>query len=194
MPIAVIEAKDASHSLGDGMQQALKYAKMLDVPYTYSSNGRGFLEHDLTGKGTKVETEISMDDFPPPEALWNRYKNLKGYNENTERIIKQDYYSDGSGKSPRYYQMNAINRTVEAIARGEKRILLVMATGTGKTYTAFQIIWRLWKSKTKKRILFLADRNILADQAYNAFSAFPEDALVRIAPDIIRKKGKNNEK
>ncbi len=100
MPIVVIEAKDASHSLGDGMQQALKYAKMLDVPYTYSSNGRGFLEHDLTGKGTKVETEISMDDFPPPEALWNRYKNLKGYNENTESIIKQDYYSDGSGKSP----------------------------------------------------------------------------------------------
>jgi type I restriction enzyme R subunit len=173
LPIAVIEAKDNNHSVGAGMQQALEYAEILDIPFAYSSNGDAFLEHDRTAKSGTVTREIPLDQFPTPEELWARYCVAQGTTPEQAVIVTQDYYDDGSGKSPRYYQLNAINRTVEAIARGEDRILLVMATGTGKTYTAFQIIWRLWKSGAKKRILFLVDRNILADQTKtNDFKPF----------------------
>ncbi len=173
IPIAVIEAKDNNHSLGDGMQQALEYAEILDAPFAYSSNGDGFLEHDRTGAASTVEREIPLDQFPSPVELWQRYRTARGYDEAQEAVTAQDYHDDGSGKSPRYYQLAAINRTLDAIVRGENRILLVMATGTGKTYTAFQIIWRLWKSRAKKRILFLVDRNILADQTKsNDFKPF----------------------
>lgn len=173
IPIAIVEAKDNNHAVGDGMQQALEYAEALDVPFAYSSNGDAFLEHDRTAAANPVEREFSLDQFPTPEELWARYRAAKGYTAEQETVATQDYYSDGSGKLPRYYQLVAINRTVDAIARGQNRILLVMATGTGKTYTAFQIIWRLWKSGTRKRILFLVDRNILADQTKtNDFKPF----------------------
>ena len=166
-PIAVIEAKDNKHSLGDGMQQALAYSDALDVPFVFSSNGDGFLFHDRSGLGGQTETTLTLAEFPSPDALWERYCQYKGIQPDARPVVEQPYYDDGSGRSPRYYQRIAINRTVEAVARGQDRILLVMATGTGKTFTAFQIIWRLWKSKQKKRILFLADRNILVDQTKN---------------------------
>ncbi len=165
IPLAIIEAKDDGHQLGDGMQQALEYAEILDIPFVFTSNGTGFRFHDKSGTSEQVERDLPLDFLPSPQELWKRYKKLRNIETaSAEAVVTQDYYSDGSGKSPRYYQLNAINRTMEAIAKGQDRILLVMATGTGKTYTAFQIIWRLWKSKTKKRILFLADRNILVDQ------------------------------
>jgi len=180
IPIAVIEAKDNNETVGAGMQQALEYAEILDLPFAYSSNGDAFLEHDRTGAVATVEREIPLDQFPRPEKLWTRFSKAKGYTAAQEVVTTQDYYDDGSGKAPRYYQLIAINRTVEAIARGENRILLVMATGTGKTYTAFQIIWRLWKSGAKKRILFLVDRNILADQTKtNDFKPFGQ-AMTKI--------------
>jgi len=173
VPLAVLEAKDNNHTVSDGMQQALEYAEILDVPFAYSSNGDAFLEHDRTVITGTVTREIPLDQFPTPEELWDRYSTAKGLTEVQQKVTTQDYYDDGSRKAPRYYQLIAINRTVETIARGEKRILLVMATGTGKTYTAFQIIWRLWKSGAKKRILFLVDRNILADQTKtNDFKPF----------------------
>lgn len=173
LPLAVIEAKDNNHGIEDGMQQALEYAEMLDLPFAYSSNGDGFIEHDRTVIEGTVERELTLDEFPSPENLWQRYCAWKGIKNENQHLITQDYYTDGSGKAPRYYQTKAINRTIEAIAKGQNRILLVMATGTGKTFTAFQIIWRLWKSKTKKRILFLADRNILVDQTKtNDFKPF----------------------
>jgi type I restriction enzyme R subunit len=173
IPIAVIEAKDHKHGVGDGMQQALRYAEMLDIPFAYSSNGDAFLEHDRTYTEGQIERELPLDKFPSPGELWQRYCVWKGIGEVENPIVTQDYYSDGSGKQPRYYQLIAINKTIEAIAKGENRILLVMATGTGKTFTAFQIIWRLWKSRTKKRILFLADLNILIDQTKtNDFKPF----------------------
>ncbi|MEA9660593.1 EcoAI/FtnUII family type I restriction enzme subunit R [Xanthomonas campestris] len=167
LPLAVIEAKDNKHSVGSGMQQALGYADALDVPFVFSSNGDGFLFHDRTATGDKVESELTLDQFPSPEELWRRYCLWKGLGEEARQVVESPYYDDGSSRSPRYYQINAINRTIEAVANGQNRILLVMATGTGKTYTAFQIIWRLWKSRQKKRILFLADRNILVDQTKN---------------------------
>ncbi|MDX6084011.1 DEAD/DEAH box helicase family protein [Xanthomonas campestris pv. incanae] len=167
LPLAVIEAKDNKHSVGSGMQQALGYADALDVPFVFSSNGDGFLFHDRTATGDKVESELTLDQFPSPEELWRRYCLWKGLGEDARQVVESPYYDDGSSRSPRYYQINAINRTIEAVANGQNRILLVMATGTGKTYTAFQIIWRLWKSRQKKRILFLADRNILVDQTKN---------------------------
>ena len=180
IPIAVVEAKDNNHSVGAGMQQALEYAEILDVPFAYSSNGDAFLEHDRTGTSSAVEREIPLDKFPTPDELWARYSAAEGYAATQETVATQDYYDDGSGKTPRYYQLVAINRTVDAIAHGENRILLVMATGTGKTYTAFQIIWRLWKSGAKKRILFLVDRNILADQTKtNDFKPFGQ-AMTKI--------------
>jgi type I restriction enzyme R subunit len=180
LPIAVIEAKDNRHSVGAGMQQALEYAEILDVPFAYSSNGDAFLEHDRTRTSGTIEREIPLKDFPGPDELWARFRASKGYSDAQQTVVAQDYYDDGLRKSPRYYQLVAINRTVDAIARGEKRILLVMATGTGKTYTAFQIIWRLWKSGAKKRILFLVDRNILADQTKtNDFKPFGK-ALTKI--------------
>lgn len=180
IPLAVVEAKDNAHTVGAGMQQALDYAEILDVPFAFSSNGDGFLEHDRTATGGAVERELTLDAFPSPEHLWARYSAAKGYTDQQAAVATQEYYDDGSRKSPRYYQLIAINRTVEAIARGENRILLVMATGTGKTYTAFQIIWRLWKAGAKKRILFLVDRNILADQTKtNDFKPFGQ-AMTKI--------------
>ncbi|KAA6322712.1 RNA polymerase-associated protein RapA [termite gut metagenome] len=165
IPMAIIEAKDNNHSVRAGIQQALDYAAILDIPCVFSSNGDGFLLHDKTAIDTNIETEIGLDEFPTPEQLWEKYKTYKGITTlAAEKIAAQDYYWDGTGRKPRYYQQIAINRTVEAIANGQNRILLVMATGTGKTYTAFQIIHRLWKSGTKKRTLFLADRNALIDQ------------------------------
>lgn len=166
VPIAIVEAKANSEPMGGGMQQALDYAQMLDVPFAYSSNGDGFIERDRTGMGA-IERELRLDEFPTPDELWQRYRQWKDLSDRQAAIVAQDYYDDGSGKRPRYYQHVAVNRVVEAIAKGQDRLLLVMATGTGKTYTAFQIIWRLWKSKTKRRILFLADRNILVDQTKN---------------------------
>ena len=172
LPLAVIEAKANKYSIGKGMQQALDYAGLLEVPFIFSSNGDGFIFHDKTST-TTLETEISLSDFPTPAELWDKYCQWKGYTQAQLPIIVQDYHDDGSGKSPRYYQLQAINKTIEAIACGQNRILLVMATGTGKTYTAFQIIWRLWKAREKKRILFLADRNILVDQTrVNDFQPF----------------------
>lgn len=168
IPLAVIEAKDNNHKLGDGMQQALIYGEMLNVPFIFSSNGDGFLFHDRTGQSKKTEQDLTLKSFPSPQELWKKYCQWKGIEAPEVRhIVEMPYYDDGSGRTPRYYQVNAINKTIEAIAKGQERILLVMATGTGKTYTAFQIIWRLWKSGAKKRILFLADRNILVDQTKN---------------------------
>lgn len=173
LPIALIEAKDPSHSVGDGMQQALNYAETLDIPFVFSSNGKAFLLHDRTGTSSKTETTLELTDFPSPADLWARYCTWKGLSGDAITTVETPYYDDGSGRTPRYYQANAINRAVEAVARGQQRILLVMATGTGKTYTAFQIIYRLWKAKIKKRILFLADRNILVDQTRtNDFKPF----------------------
>jgi type I restriction enzyme, R subunit len=173
VPIGVIEAKDNNHAVGAGMQQALKYAEMLDVPFVFSSNGDAFLFHDRTGQTTPVERELPLEGLPPPAELWARFCKWKGIRNDDIHVVEQNFYSDGSGKAARYYQITAINRTVEAVARNQKRLLLVMATGTGKTYTAFQIIWRLWKAGVKKRILFLADRNILIDQTKtNDFKPF----------------------
>jgi type I restriction enzyme R subunit len=173
LPIAVIEAKDNTHSLGDGMQQGLGYGELLQVPFVFSSNGDGFLFHNKIATDGVIEREIGLDEFPSAETLWQWWAAHRGLSEAQQNLVKQDYYSDGSDRTPRYYQLLAIDKTMEAIAKGQNRILLVMATGTGKTFTAFQIIWRLWKSKTKKRILFLADRNILVDQTMtNDFKPF----------------------
>jgi type I restriction enzyme R subunit len=173
IPIAIIEAKDNNHSIGDGMQQALGYATTLNIPFVFSSNGDGFLFHDRTGISAEKETSLMLDKFPSPGELWEKYRAWKGLTKDEEKIVLQDYFDDGSGKAPRYYQCNAVNAAIEAIAKGQNRILLVMATGTGKTYTAFQIIWRLWKAGRKKRILFLADRNVLVDQTMvNDFRPF----------------------
>jgi type I restriction enzyme R subunit len=176
LPIAVIEAKNNSLSIGHGMQQALGYAELLDAPFAISSNGDGFLFHDRTGITQPTEKELALDELPRPETLWPLYLQWRGITEpDTQPILEQPYHNDGSGKEPRYYQRVAVNRALEAIAKGQDRVLLVMATGTGKTYTAFQIIWRLWKAKAKKRILFLADRNILVDQTMQQdFSPFGE--------------------
>lgn len=165
-PIAIVEAKDNKHSISHGLQQAMAYASMLDIPFAYSSNGDGFFEHDfLTGK----ERELGLDEFPTEEELYCRYKNGanngEGLSENQEKMIQQPYYSSQKTYPPRYYQRIAINRTVDAISRGTDRLLLVMATGTGKTYTAFQIVYRLLKSGMKSKILYLADRNNLVDQS-----------------------------
>lgn len=180
IPIAIVEAKDNKHTIGAGLQQALDYSQILDIPFVFSSNGDGFVFHDKTATDESIETEIDNDSFPSPEMLWEKYKQYKGIvTADEEKIVQQDYYDDGSGRKPRYYQQNAINRTIEAIAKGQNRILLVMATGTGKTYTAFQIIWRLWKAKAKKRILFLADRNALIDQTRRGdFKHFKESMTV----------------
>ena len=173
IPLALIENKDNNHAVGAGMQQGLDYGNTVDVPYVYSSNGDGFLEHDRLATSGPVERELALDAFPSPDELWARYCKAKGISPEIEPVVSQDYHTDTSGKAPRYYQLTAINRAIEAIAKGQDRILLVMATGTGKTYTAFQIIWRLWKARKKKRILFLADRNILVDQAkVNDFKPF----------------------
>ena len=174
-PIAIVEAKDNNHSIGDGMQQALNYAKMMDVPFVFSSNGDGFVFHNKYITEGDVEITFSLDEFPSPDTLWRMYHEQAHVSPSQDQIIDEPYYSDNPDKQPRYYQMNAINKTVEAIANGENRILLVMATGTGKTYTAFQIIWRLWKAGLKKRILFLADRTALISQTFtNDFAPFKD--------------------
>ncbi|HHS7498795.1 TPA: EcoAI/FtnUII family type I restriction enzme subunit R [Salmonella enterica] len=163
MPLAVIEAKANKHEIGKGMQQALGYAHLLDVPFVFATNGDGFIFHDKTATGA-IEREIALDEFPTPDELWQKYCQWKGYTAAQMPIVTQDYYNDGSEKRLRYYQLQAINKTLEAVSNGQNRLLLVMATGTGKTLTAFHIIWRLWRSGVKKRILFLADRNVLVDQ------------------------------
>ncbi|VGO17506.1 Putative DNA repair helicase RadD [Pontiella desulfatans] len=181
IPIAVIEAKDNKHSVNAGMQQALGYAETLDIPFVFSSNGDAFLFHDRTVKDGDIETELPLNTFPSPEQLWLKYKAFKDIADEVDPIVAQDYFADGSGRSPRYYQQIAVNRTVETIAKneGDNRHLLVMATGTGKTYAAFQIIYRLWKSGLKKRILFLADRTALIDQTIRGdFRHFKEAATV----------------
>jgi type I restriction enzyme R subunit len=184
IPIAIIEAKANNYSVNAGIQQSLNYGQILDIPSVYSSNGDGFYEHDRTCSDGKIEKELTLDEFPSPDILWQRYKKYKGIEtKEQERVASQDYFFDGSGRTPRYYQQIAINRSVEAIAKGQNRILLTMATGTGKTYTAFQIIHRLWKNKTKKRILFLADRNALIDQTRRGDFRHFKDKMT-----VIRKK------
>jgi type I restriction enzyme R subunit len=174
IPIAIVEAKDNNHSVGDGLQQALEYAEILKIPFVFSSNGDGFVFHDATGLGKHTETDLTLAEFPTPGELWARYCAWKGiYDGEPQELVLQDYFDDGSGRKPRYYQMNAINAATETIAKENDRLLLVMATGTGKTYTAFQIIWRLWKAGRKKRVLYLADRNVLIDQTMvNDFRPF----------------------
>ena len=181
IPLAVVEAKRNDKSLGTGMQQGIDYAEALehasdlDVPFVYCSNGDGFIEHDRTKTEGERERMLSMDQFPSPDALWQRYRDAKDLSCEQEAVVLQEYYTEIDGKTPRYYQFVAINRAVEAYVKGQDRMLLVMATGTGKTFTAFQIIWRLWKAGDAKRILFLADRNVLADQAItNDFRPFGE--------------------
>ncbi|MDP3472006.1 MAG: DEAD/DEAH box helicase family protein, partial [Algoriphagus sp.] len=178
IPIAIIEAKDNNKGIGAGMQQALEYSEILQLPFVFTSNGDSFIFHDKTNNETR-EKELSMSEFPSPQELWEKYLNYKGIETPKEReIIEQDYHADDSGMNPRYYQANAVNRAIEAIAKDQDRILLVMATGTGKTYTAFNLIWRLWKTGIKKRILFLADRNALLTQTKNGdFSPFGNDIM-----------------
>ncbi|MGV6818760.1 MAG: EcoAI/FtnUII family type I restriction enzme subunit R, partial [Thiotrichales bacterium] len=174
VPLAVVEAKDNKHTISHGLQQALGYAEILNVPSAFSSNGDAFASHNKTAQaGQPIETELPLDQFPTPAVLWQRYKKWRGIEDESEALVTQPYHDDGSGKEPRYYQVEAINRSIEAVARHQKRVLLVMATGTGKTYTTFQIIWRLWKAGQAKRVLFLADRNILVDQTLvNDFKPF----------------------
>ncbi|MBO0943439.1 DEAD/DEAH box helicase family protein [Acidovorax temperans] len=180
IPLAVVEAKDNQHAVGAGMGQALNYAQLLDVPFSFSSNGDGFVFRDATLATGVLEQNLTLEEFPSPEELWRRYCTWKGWSDEESRVAGFDY---APHKTPRYYQLNAVNRAVEAIAAGQKRVLLVMATGTGKTYTAFQIIWRLWKSGAKKRILFLADRNILIDQTMvNDFRPF-KGAMAKLSPN-----------
>lgn len=180
LPIAAIEAKDNNHAIGAGMAQAINYAELLEAPFAISSNGDGFVFRDETGAAAQLEQTIGLDEFPSPAALWDRYCAWKGWSARARKVTESPYFP---GKPARYYQLNAINRTVDAIASGQDRILLVMATGTGKTYTAFQIIWRLWKSGAKKRILFLADRNILIDQTMvNDFKPF-KGAMAKLSPN-----------
>ena len=179
IPLAVVEAKDNQHAVGAGMAQAIQYAELLGVPFSFASNGDGFVFRDATLADGVLERNLTLDEFPAPGELWSRYCAWKGWSDAVREVAAFDYEPS---KTPRYYQMNAINRTVEAIAAGQNRVLLVMATGTGKTYTAFQIIWRLWKSGAKKRILFLADRNILIDQTMvNDFRPF-KGAMAKLSP------------
>ncbi|WP_179334561.1 EcoAI/FtnUII family type I restriction enzme subunit R [Winogradskyella costae] len=179
IPIAIIEAKDNKKAVGHGMQQALEYSEILQLPFVFTSNGDSFVFHDKTNTSGALEQELTLDHFPSPETLWKKY--LAYTNIETpqaQEIVEKDYYADDSGMTPRYYQQNAVNRTIEAVAKGQDRIILVMATGTGKTYTAFNIIWRLWKTGVKKRILFLADRNALLTQTKNGdFSPFGNDIM-----------------
>ena len=179
IPLAIVEAKDNNHTIGDGMQQALEYANKLLVPFVFTSNGDGFTFHNKIATGGEMEQVIPLDAFPSPEKLWELYKGKVEMDDSQERVAVQPYYMEREDKTPRYYQLNAINLSVNAITKGQNRVLLVMATGTGKTYTAFQIIWRLWKAGVKKRILFLADRNALIDQTYvNDFAPFKDKMTI----------------
>lgn len=191
IPIAIIEAKDNNHSLNSGIQQALKYSNLMDIPFVFSSNGDGFYFHDKTVSDGDIETTLSLEEFPTSSFLWEKYKKFKGIETETEeKIILQDYFSD-SNRKPRYYQQIAINRTIEAVAKGQERILLVMATGTGKTYTAFQIAYRLFKSKSKRKILFLADRTSLVDQTLRGDFRHFKDAMTVIKKKIVNVDGKD---
>lgn len=191
IPVAIIEAKDNNQTLKSGIQQALKYSNLMDIPFVFSSNGDGFYFHDKTVTDGDIETSLSLDDFPTADFLWEKYKKFKGIvTETEEKIILQDYFTD-SDRKPRYYQQIAINRTVEAVAKGQKRILLVMATGTGKTYTAFQIAYRLFKSKSKRKILFLADRTSLVDQTLRGDFRHFKDAMTVIKKKVINVDGKD---
>ena len=189
IPLAIVEAKDNKHNIADGMEQALNYAEILDIPFVFTSNGDGFSFYDKTAEHD-VQIELTLEQFPSPEELWTRYKKFKGITEASEKVVSQDYYyNPNDDRKPRYYQCNAINRAVEAVANGQNRLLLTMATGTGKTYTAFQIIYRLWKSRTKKRILFLADRNVLVDDPMRKdFKFFNADSNNRKMTKIHDKK------
>ena len=186
IPIAVVEAKDANHSVGAGMAQAINYASLLDAPFAFSSNGDGFVFRDITvspDSGAALELTLAHHEFPSPDTLWQKFCQFKGWSDAERAIAETPYNDGGKRRDARYYQIVAINRTVEAIARGQNRLLLVMATGTGKTYTAFQIIWRLWKSGARKRILFLADRNVLIDQTMiNDFKPF-KGAMAKLSPN-----------
>ena len=192
IPLAVVEAKDNHHAMGAGMAQAIRYAQLLDVPFSFASNGDGFVFRDETLTDGVLERNLALSEFPSPAELWLRYCAWKGWTTEVRQVTEHDY---APAKTPRYYQLNAINRTVEAVARGQNRALLVMATGTGKTYTAFQIIWRLWKSGARKRILFLADRNILIDQTMvNDFRPF-KGAMAKLSPhakgvEVVDSQGK----
>ena len=184
LPLAIVEAKDNKHAVGAGIEQAIAYAEALDIPFVFASNGDGFVEHDRTGQSDWIEREIALDAFPSPDELWRRYRDWKGLTDDEVEVVLQDYYTEAGGKEPRYYQRVAINRVVEAVAKGRDRLLLVMATGTGKTYTAFQTIWRLWKAGKAERVLFLADRNILVDQAIqNDFRPFG-GAMVKVQQEV----------
>ena len=184
LPLAIIEAKDGNHSVADGIQQALGYGEALDIPFVYSSNGEGFVEHDRLTKEGEKETSINLESFPSPEELYKRYKEHKQFTPQIEEVVFQENYESLSAHAPRYFQQVAINRTVEAVARGQNRILLVMATGTGKTYTAFQIIYRLWKARKKKRILFLVDRTALASQTIQGDFRHFGDKMTKIEKRI----------
>ncbi|MEX2443591.1 MAG: DEAD/DEAH box helicase family protein [Alkalispirochaeta sp.] len=190
IPIAVVEAKDYNHPVGAGIEQAIEYAKLLDIPFVYSSNGEAFLERFLDtapseAQGPQPEREIALSAFPSPDELWSRWNGQTDIASEDQHIVLQDYYADDSGKAPRYYQLVAINRTLTAVARGQRRLLLVMATGTGKTFTAFQIIYRLWKSRTVQRVLFLADRDALINQTKNNdFRPFG-DVMTRITSRTV---------
>lgn len=189
--LAIIEAKDNSHTIRSGIQQALGYANTLDIPFVFSSNGEGFFFHDKTSTDGKIEWALSLDAFPSPAELWEKYKAYKGISSpEQEAVITQDYFQDSSSRSPRYYQTIAVNRTIEAIVKGQKRILLVMATGTGKTYTAFQIAYRLFKSKAKRKILFLADRTALVDQTLRGDFRHFKDAMTVIKKKVVNVDGK----
>ena len=191
IPVAIIEAKDNNQTIKSGIQQALKYSNLMDIPFVFSSNGDGFYFHDKTVTDGDIETSLSLDDFPTADFLWEKYKKFKGIvTETEEKIILQDYFTD-SDRKPRYYQQIAINRTVEAVAKGQKRIILVMATGTGKTYTAFQIAYRLFKSKSKRKILFLADRTLLVDQTLRGDFRHFKDAMTVIKKKVINVDGKD---
>ena len=194
IPLAAIEAKDNNHAVGAGMAQAINYAQLLDVPFSFSSNGDGFVFRDATLADGVLERNLTLAEFPSPADLWARYCAWKGWSPEVRKVAESAY---APSKTPRYYQLNAINRTVEAIAGGQNRVLLVMATGTGKTYTAFQIIWRLWKSGAKKRILYLADRNILIDQTMvNDFRPF-KGAMAKLSAhgkgvEVVDAQGKTS--
>jgi type I restriction enzyme R subunit len=191
IPVAIVEAKDNNQTIKSGIQQALKYSNLMDIPFVFSSNGDGFYFHDKTVNDGNIETSLSLDNFPTPNFLWEKYKIFKGIKTETEeKIILQDYFTD-SNRKPRYYQQIAINRTVEAVAKGQKRIILVMATGTGKTYTAFQIAYRLFKSKSKRKILFLADRTSLVDQTLRGDFRHFKDAMTVIKKKVVNIDGKD---
>ena len=194
MPIAIIEAKDNNHAVGAGMQQALGYSNSLDVPFLFSSNGDGFLFHDKTGQSPQIETTLSLNEFPSPDELWAKYLSWKKFGVEAQTLVASQNHQETADKAPRYYQQIAINRVIEAVAQGGNRVLLAMATGTGKTYTAFNIIWRLWKTGRAKRVLFLADRNILVDQTMvNDFKPFG-DVMTKLDRSLVDKDNGNVDK